>query len=259
MDKSLIHFSIHFPTKNQTPVMPDPGHCAFDFPSIFIAPKSAAILNWLFPTLSWRGNEFNTGASKFGTQKFGIVTFITNQTLGLPRQAFERCLNQRLLVRCGRVKGHCQRNSFAVRHHHELRTLATPSDFDFRAPFLAITKWPSIKHCAHWIRRRLSSSRIKLSQIFSQIPWSSQSLKRLQQVLGLGYCFGKSFQRAPLRSTHRMPSRTSRFFFQGRPLLLNFGSKGSIFSHCFWLKYIARLIGSGPPMSLLSSISYNDL
>ena len=239
--------------------MTEPRNGSFNLPSVSVAAKATAILDFFKPKVSGRSNQFNAAFPEISSQTVRVIRFITHQTSGGSRQSSDRLTNQYLLVRSGRVKGHCQRNSFAVRHHHELRTLATPCNFDFRAPFLATTKWPSIKHCAHWIRLRLSNSRIKLSQIFSQMPWSSQSLRRLQQVLGLGYSLGKSFQRAPLLNTQRMPSKTTRLFFQGRPLLFNLGSNGSIFFHCFSLKYIARLIGFAPPMSFLSTTTYDDL
>lgn len=239
--------------------MTKPGHSTFNFPPMSIPAKSSSILNFFTRAIARRYDQINSAIFKIRSQSLRIISFVTNQTLRLAQQALECCLNQHLLMRAGSVKGHCQRNSFAVRHHHELRTLAAPGNVNFRAPFLATMKWPSIKHWVHWIRLRLSNSRIKLCQIFSQTPWSSQSLNRLQQVLGLGYSLGKSFHRAPLRSTHKIPSRTSRFFFHGRPLLFNFGSNGSIFFHCFSLRYIARPIGLFPPMSLLSTTSYMDL
>jgi len=236
MNKSLIHFVILFPTNNKATIVAQPRHRTLNFPSMSITPKRASILHFSKSKISRWGNQFYALFLKVGSQSIRIIRFIAYQTFRFSRQAFKRCSNRYLFVRPRSVKGHCQRNSFAVRHHHKLRTLATPGEVNFRAPFLATTKWPSIKHCVHWIRRRLSNARIKLSQIFSQTPCSSQSLKRLQHVLGLGYCLGKSFQRAPLRNTQIIPSRTSRFFFQGRPLLFNFGSNGSILFHCFSLK-----------------------
>ena len=249
MDKSLINFWMNFPAINQTSVMAKPRHRAFDLPSMTIASKAASILNFFDSKVSSWSNELNSASTKISSQTIRIISLVTDQTLWFSLKTFKRCFNQRLLVWSGRVKGHCQRNALAVCHHHKLRTLTPSGDFDFRAPFLATIKWPSIKHWAHWIFLCLSNSLIKLCQIFSQTPWSSQSLKRLQQVLGLGYSLGKSFHRAPLRKTQRMPSSTNRLCFQGRPLLFNFGSNGSIFCHCFSLKYFARLIDFSP-MSL---------
>jgi hypothetical protein len=54
-------------------------------------------------------------------------------------------------------------------------------------------------------------------------------------VLGDGYRSGKSFHRAPLRSTHKMPSKHGRFSIGfGPPLGEAFGSgtSGAISAHC---------------------------
>jgi hypothetical protein len=68
----------------------------------------------------------------------------------------------------------------------------------------------------------------------SQTPWSSQSRSRRQQVLGEGYDAGKSFHRAPLRNTHRMPSKHRRLSIRLRPPFgdrCTGGNSGSIFAH----------------------------
>ena len=49
---------------------------------------------------------------------------------------------------------------------------------------------------------------------------SSQSLSRRQQVLGLGYCGGKSFQRAPVCKIHKKHSNASQFLRRGRAFFL---------------------------------------
>jgi hypothetical protein len=54
-------------------------------------------------------------------------------------------------------------------------------------------------------------------------------------VLGDGYRSGKSRQRAPLRSTHRIPSKHARSSAGGRPPRgdrFRFGMKALICSHC---------------------------
>jgi hypothetical protein len=43
---------------------------------------------------------------------------------------------------------------------------------------------------------------------------------------------GKSRQRAPVLSTHKMPSITARLSFHGRPALEYRGSSGSSLAHC---------------------------
>jgi hypothetical protein len=67
------------------------------------------------------------------------------------------------------------------------------------------------------------------------MPWSSQSRKRRQQVLGEGYRSGKSFHRAPLRSTQRIPSKQGRLAIGlGPPNAepLGNGNSGAINAHC---------------------------
>src|SRR5207245_11383069 len=70
-----------------------------------------------------------------------------------------------------------------------------------------------------------------------------------QQVAGDGNSSGKSCQRAPLRSSHKMPSSTRRSSARGRPprgCLGTFGSKGRICSH--WASVNSRPYRAiGPP------------
>jgi hypothetical protein len=133
------------------------------------------------------------------------------------------------------VKVVSQRKTLAVDHHHPLRPL-TPLGFaDSGAPFLAGAKLPSRNdslHCNCW--RSFSSAR-NARQIASQTPSSSQRCSRRQQVDGEGNSSGKSCQRAPLRSIHKIPSSTGRSSLGGRPPRgrgRGRGSKGRIFSHC---------------------------
>jgi hypothetical protein len=133
------------------------------------------------------------------------------------------------------VKVVSQRKALAVDHHHPLRPLAPLGFADSRAPFLAGAKLPSRNaslHCNCW--RSFNSAR-NARQIVSQTPWFSQSRSRRQQVDGEGNSAGKSCQRAPLRSIHKIPSSTARWSLGGRPPRGRGrcrGSKGWIFSHC---------------------------
>ena len=57
-----------------------------------------------------------------------------------------------------------------------------------------------------------------------------------QQVEGEGCFSGKSCQRAPVRNTHKIPSRQARLSAHGLPRLLSLGSSGSILLHCLSLR-----------------------
>ena len=253
MEKSLIHFIVPFPACDKASVIAKPGNRPFDLPTAFIAPERSAVLKFLSFVLPRRRNKLNALLLKIFSKLIRVICFVSNQTLGFFAQLINRFINQCHLMWTGRGKGHSQRNTLAISHHHELRPLAPLGFPDFWAPFFAETKVPSIKHSAQSISPFLSSFLIKVRQIFSHTPSSSHSLSRLQQVLGLGYFSGKSFHRAPVLKIQRIPSSTKRLFFQGRPLLFNFGSNGSISFHCFSVKYIARLMGFITSMSPLST------
>ena len=259
MEKRLIHSVIPFPAGNKPPVVSKPGNSPLNLPATLVTPKRPSILGiWFYAVASMRCHKLNALFLKTGTKFIRIIRFVADQVFRFVSRLIKRLVRQHHLMRRGRVKGHSQRNTFAVCQNHELCTLSPLSFADFWPPFLAGTKLPSIKHSAQLIRSFLSSSWIKALQILSQVPFSSQSFKRLQQVDGLGYLSGRSFHRAPVRRIQRIPSKTARLFFQGLPLLFNVGSKGSIFLHCFSVKYTARLIGD-PPISYCIKERYGYL
>lgn len=253
MEKSLIHSVVPFPTGNQSSVIAEPGDGSLNLPSSFVTPERPSILPLFSFVLTGRNYKLNALHLKLVTELVRIICLITDQAFRLPiTDLFQRLICKCYLMRAGRVNGHSQRNTLAVCQYHEFCALPPLGFTDFEAPFLAGTKLPSIKHSAQSICRFFSSTLIKTLHILSQVPSSSHCFKRLQQVLGCGYRSGRSFHLAPVLRIQRTPSKTSRFLFQGRPLLFNLGNRGSIFSHCFSVKYIARLIGI-PPMNPLSA------
>ncbi len=253
MEKSLIHSVVPFPASYEASVIPEPGIGAFDLPTALVTPKSSSVLKLDSFVSSRRSYKLNAPLFQSCSKCIRIISFVTDQMLGCFSKLIDRLLNQCYLMWGGRGNGHSQRNTSAICHHHELGALSSLRFPDFWAPFFAETKVPSMKTSAQSIWPFLSSLRIKVRQIFSQTPCSSQSFSRLQQVLGLGYFSGKSFHLAPVRRIQRIPSKTNRLFFQGLPLLFSFGSSGPISFHCFSVTYIARLIGLIPPMNLLSA------
>ncbi len=253
MEKSLIHFVVPFPEGYKAPVVAEPSVGAFDFPAMPVSPKGSSILKLYSFVSPRRSDKLNAPLLQPCSKCIRIVSFVAHQMFGRLPQLINRLFNECYLMWAGRGNGHSQRNTSAIRHHHELGALSSLRFPDFWAPFFAETKVPSMKTSAQSIWPFLSSLRMKIRQTFSQTPCSSQSFNRLQQVLGLGYLSGKSFHLAPVRRIQRMPSNTNRLFCQGLPLLFSFGNNGPISFHCFSVKYIARLIGLIPPMNLLSA------
>ena len=246
MKEGIIHSNITIPPDNKAAIISQPGKSAFDFPSAFVPSQFAAVVIFLsFIVAAVRANQFDTSLSQSATQRVTVVTFISNQ----PSRFFSRSASafarhrdivqcffeQRDFVRGRRVHVVSQRNTFAVDHHHPLRSLAAFGLSDALAPFFAGAKLPSANaslqsNCPRW-----SSSERKVLHALSHISCSSQSLSLRQHVEGLGYCFGKSAHGAPVRSTQSIPSNTLRLSAQGLPPcfdFLGFGSRGSIFFHC---------------------------
>jgi hypothetical protein len=145
---------------------------------------------------------------------------------------------------CGRCrgKGASNRNTLAVDHHHPLRSFAPFGRPNSGPPFFAGAKLPSIKASCQSSAPFSSSMERNFLQTSSQTPCSSHSLSRRQQVDALGYRSGRSFQRAPVRSTQRIPSKTSRLLIAGLPPLgfrFCFGSSGSSSFH--WSLFMKRV------------------
>jgi len=149
---------------------------------------------------------------------------------------FERGLRKRSFSRRGTFKPNSQRKTVTVDQYHPLRSLAALGFADCLAPFLAGTKLPSRKASSHFSSPSPSSPPSNARQASSQTSSSSHCFNRRQQVDGEGYLSGRNRHAAPVQSTHRMPSRQSRFEAHGRPRLsrrrLGSGNSGSIKAHC---------------------------
>src|SRR5581483_2708719 len=138
-------------------------------------------------------------------------------------------------IRRGRGEENSERYTLAIGQYHGFRPLATLRFTDCGAPFLAGKKVASRKVSSQRKRPRSSSVASNARQACNQTPRSSQRRNRRQQVAGLGYWGGKSRHRAPLRSTHRMPSTQARLSTAGRPrplLRRGSGNKFWIAAHC---------------------------
>ncbi len=101
-----------------------------------------------------------------------------------------------------------------------------------------------MKHSLMSIPPLSCKSFARASIISSNTPLSTHCWNLLWQVWYGGYSFGRSRQRAPVFTTHKIPSSTSRLSRHGRPLpsLLSLpsGTRFFIFSHCFSLNFIPQ-------------------
>jgi hypothetical protein len=100
---------------------------------------------------------------------------------------------------------------------------------------------PSMKHSDKSMSPRSSKSRAKAWSTRSSTPERTHAWKRRWQVWYGGYRLGRSIQGAPVLSTHKMPSNTSRLLRQGLPLPSSrrggSGMSGSRTAHCSSVRF----------------------
>ena len=246
IDKGLIHLNMILPSHHQPSKVSPPRKGSFNGPPSLVATQCAPILRRRFGAIfSMWTDQLDAPSGQPSPQRIRIGGFIVDETLRIfPRPTptgsrhpdpLQRRLDQRDFRRGCRVQVVSQRKTLAVDHHHPLRTLSTFGFADTGPPFFAGAKLPSAKVSAPSSWPCSSSCFRSARQASSQTSCSSQSRNRRQQVLGDGYRCGRSFQRAPLRKTHKIPSNTGRFGIGlGPPLgdALGSGSKGAICVHC---------------------------
>ena len=260
MKEGLVNCKRAVVAHHQSTEVAEPSEGALHGPPSLIATQCPTVLRRGFTSvLAMRGDQLDIALGQLLAQRIAIVAPVADEaegllpgTPGLMSPTYtdrrQRRFDELDLRGGGRVKVVSQRKTLAVDHHHPLRPLAPLGFADSPAPFFAGAKLPSRNaslHCSCW--RSFNSAR-NARQIFSQTPCSSQSRSRRQQVEGEGNSSGKSCQRAPLRSIHKIPSSTGRSSARGRPPRGRGGrrgSKGWIFSH--WASVSSRPNRAIPP------------
>ncbi len=246
MDKRLIHHDISFVAYDESPEVSEPGDGSFDDPAPSIAPQRTAILCRRFDAVDLvRADHLDAARRQSLPQRIAVVAAVQNDALrSISRSAApctrhlhrgQRRFQQLHFRRRGRCQEDSQRKTRAVSHHQPLCTLSTLGFSHAEAPFFAGAKLPSAKISVQLSVPCSSSAARRARQALSQMPFFSHSFSRRQQVAGEGYSSGKSFHRAPLRSTHRIPSKVSRLSARRRPPRLDgfgAGNSGSMIFQC---------------------------
>jgi hypothetical protein len=220
-----------------------------DNPALAINPQAPAIfIPAVHPILAIRTDPRDAAFGEALSQRVAVVGAIPDQALRLapvrrhPRR--QGLVDERDLGRRGRGEAYSQRNTLTLHQYHALCAFPALGRADVGAPFFAGAKVPSMNAVSHASLPRSSSSVRNARQMRSHVPSSNQRCKRRQHVAGLGYSAGKSRHRAPVLSTHRMPSITARASTQGRPpraVRGIRGSSGSIWAHCASVNRTPRL------------------
>ncbi len=255
MEKSLKYGEDAVVAHLDTAEILQPGVGALDFPALSISAQLAFVVEAaVADVFSVGNNQLRSPPFQPHTQGIGVVAPISDDAsqmgtwasasrprhLHLPERAFRESAFGNLRGR----KLHSDRYAVAVDHHHALRTFPTTCFADCRAPFFAVMNVASRKASSQSSNRRSSSVDNSFCQADCQTPCSSHIRNRLQQVEPSGYWSGRSRHRAPVRSTHRIPSRHARFKAQGRPRpslrRFGFGNSGHNNSHCASLDNTCR-------------------
>ena len=224
-----------------------PGIGTFDFPAAFVAPEFAPIfITPLFIVVAVGHDQIGAALFQPLPQWVGVIAAIRNHTAQAGTRASAACARhfygcQRAFRKpvFGNLRGRklrSDRYAAAVDHHHALRAFPATGLADSEAPFFAVTKVASRKASSQSSSLRWSIWPSSFRQARSQTPCSSHIRTRRQQVEPSGYSSGISRQRAPVRSTHKIPCKHARLLAHGRPRpslrRLGSGNKGISTNHC---------------------------
>ena len=225
-----------------------PGKQAFHFPTAFVSSQDTTILgSWLLAIGFVRSDQLNALLLQSFIQWIAVIGSVTNQSFRFffGKSVVQGLFHQLHFMRRSTANGYGDRKTSAICHCHELCTFAPLGFSHPSAPFLAITKLPSMKHSVRSRPPRSLTSFTNARNTSSKTPFSTHSWNRRWQVWYGGYRLGMSCQGAPVRKTHKIPFRIARSSTLGRPLpsarRSTFGSNGSTTAHCSSLRSIAPL------------------
>src|SRR5215208_2342713 len=225
-----------------------PGKQAFHFPTSFVSAQDSTILGSRLLAIGLvRSDHLDALFLQSFIERIAIIGSITDQSFRFffGESLFHGLFHQLHFMRRSTSNEYGERKTSAICHCHELCTFA-PLGFSHPvAPFLAVTKLPSMKHSVRSNPPRSLTSRTSARNTCSKTPFSTHSWNRRWHVWYGGYRLGISCQGAPVRKIHKMPFRIARSSTLGRPLpsarRATFGSNGSTTAHCSSLRSIGPL------------------
>lgn len=223
---------------NEPPEVLEPTDVALDFPAATVARELSTVLEFgASAVAAVRTDEFNAALLQTLPQTVTVCSHIVNQVLRETAQAalVKQRFNQRDVVWAGAGDECAQRQSRGVAEDHDLGPFSSFGLADAFPPFFAEANVPSAIIWSRSIPPFRSILRNSRDQAFSQAPLLVQVSNRRQHVLEEGKQRGRSFQRAPVRSTQQMPSKQSRDSTGGRPPSGERGDSGNrsaICNHC---------------------------
>ena len=220
MQKTFEEVGVVFMANEKSTLISQPTDCPLDLPSVFVATKGSSVcLGGFLSSFSVGCDLLNSASLKRVTKPVGIGRLVIQKSFGTSSSNLD--VNQRFNgVNLGDLRRDCEcrdRQSVPLGQHHELGSFSLFSLTHFRPPFFAGENVPSPSACDQLSRFRRSSWLISRDHAFTSVPDSVHCLWRRQHVVKEGYRSGKSFHRAPVLRTHRMPSKHCRAHTRGRP------------------------------------------
>jgi hypothetical protein len=244
VQKGPVVFELVFISRDETAEVVQPRVGAFNNPAPAVAAQATAILIPVLAILQMRDDQVDAAPLETLPEFPAVICAIRHDALRLlfrsarsrarDRYLGERGFREVALGEIGRRKVHSERNTLAVDQYHKLCPLTLACFADASAPFFAGAKVPSMKASLQSSCFASSRSLRNARHNESQTSARSHSPSRRQHVAYAGYRSGRSFHRAPVRSTQRIPSIHARSSARGRPPLgfaLGVGSTREIRAH----------------------------
>ena len=196
---------------------------ALDPPAVTVASEFSTILGpWLGAVVPLWAHQFNEPIVQVLAQRIAVGRLVVYRLGCRPESGVNDRPNQHrpvqihlVLVGAGDVC--CQWEIVPVSQQQDLGAFALAADADRSPPFFARENEPSAKSTRQSICRNSSSWFTSKPQAQRHTPRAVQTWNRRQQVTYEGKSRANSFHRAPLRGTHKMPSRQGRAAIGGRP------------------------------------------
>jgi hypothetical protein len=149
MKERTVNHYVSIPPHNKAAEVTQPREGSFNLPSSSIPSQPSAILRRLLNSvLPVRAYQFDASGCQLLPQRVAVVSFVRDKPFRFSlwsaaattrdSHITQRLFDERDLVRAGRVQVVSNRNTFAVDHHHPLRSLAAFGLSDTFAPFLAV-------------------------------------------------------------------------------------------------------------------------
>lgn len=232
-----------FISSHQSPKVLQPTNRPFDFIAASIATQSPPILQGgFYSVLAVRSDQLDSSPFQADAQGVSIRSLIIQQMLR-QRAKLSDCqqgFDQLAFMRRGAVDQDADWETVPVGQNHDFGSFPTLGFAHASAPFFADENVPSAICSWSCNSPRCCNKCSSRDQARCQIPARVHAACRRQHVLGEGKCLGKSFQRAPLTSTHKIPSMQARVLAIGRPPLgedVGWGNRSEISCHCSSLSW----------------------